>query len=269
MSTTIQQLAVGMKTVRLRVFRFNPTVEAKPRYDDFVVPNTKGLTVLDALIQAKERQDHSLAIRFSCRMASCGSCGMKINGLPRLACYTQVSELDTDTVTVAPLDNLPIIKDLVSDLSDFFKHHRLVNPFLIRHDQAEQDRPTREYVQTPLEIERYLQFSYCIKCALCYAACPTVATDRQFPGPQALTQAFRYNVDNRDEGLSLRINAIDHPHGVWRCHFAGSCSRVCPKGVDPALGIQLLRKMALPIFGGSRPGPGAPVYQSSPAGAQA
>ena len=99
-----------------------------------------------------------------------------------------------------------------------------------------------EFIQTLAEVDKFLQFSYCIKCGLCYSACPTVATDTKFPGPQALAQVYRYTVDDRDGSeRKKRLNVIDERHGIWRCHFAGSCSAVCPKGVDPALGIQLLR----------------------------
>lgn len=205
------------------------------------------MTVLDALIHAKEHLDHSLAIRFSCRMATCGSCGMKINGRPMLACYTQISELNTDKIKIEPLDNCPVIRDLVTDFEAFFSHHESISPYLIRKDAPEQENPSKEYLQKPKEVERYLQFSYCIKCGLCYSACPTVAADRAFPGPQALAQVYRYVADTRDEGLKERIDLIDTPHGIARCHFAGTCSSVCPKGIDPAQGIQLLRKYTLSL----------------------
>ena len=97
-----------------------------------------------------------------------------------------------------------------------------------------------ESIQTPEDLDKFMQFSYCIRCGLCYSACPTVATDTKFPGPQALSQAYRYFADNRDEASKQRMEDVDHRHGIWRCHFAGSCSSVCPKGVDPALGIHLL-----------------------------
>jgi len=201
-----------------------------------------GMTVLGALLRAKERVDHSLAIRFSCRMASCGSCGMKINGLPRLACYTQVNEFRSAPITVEPLDHYPLIRDLVTDFEAFFEKHRGIEPYLVRQNLDEQETSESEYVQGPNELDDYLQFSYCIKCGLCNAACPTVSTDPDFTGPQALGQAYRYVADSRDEGAHKRLQAIDHEHGIWRCHFAGACSFVCPKGVDPALAIQRLRR---------------------------
>lgn len=203
------------------------------------------MTVLSALLYAKEKIDHSIAIRYSCRMASCGSCGMKINGIPKLACYDQVAEYSAKTITVEPLDHYPLIRDLVTDFDGFFQVHSSISPFLIRRNIREQETSESEYEQNDRELDDFLQFSYCIKCGLCNAACPTLATDPLFTGPQALAQAYRYNADSRDEGQMHRFETIDTEHGVWRCHFAGACSFVCPKGVDPALGIQHLKRLTM------------------------
>lgn len=238
----------GQSLVKLRVFRINAVQNPNdvPHFDEFQVPVKRWTTVLDALLDAKSYQDSSIGIRYSCRMASCGSCGMKINGIPRLACYTKISDLDTNTITCEPLPNFPYIRDLVTDFSQFFDHHRSVMPF-IKNKKADIPNVNEltEYEQTPQDLDKFLQFSYCIKCGLCYSACPTVATDLKFPGPQALSQAYRYLADSRDSDKSKRLKVIDTSHGIWRCHFAGSCSHVCPKGVDPALGIQLLRSHLL------------------------
>jgi succinate dehydrogenase / fumarate reductase, iron-sulfur subunit len=234
----------------LKVFRANVAMhQERPSFDSFEIPLKRWTTVLDALIYAKSYIDSSIGIRYSCRMASCGSCGMKIDGIPRLACYTNISELEGDTVTCEPLPNFPHIRDLVTDFSQFFNHHKEMSPYIhnekadieAKANQEIQEHILSEFKQTPEDVEKYLQFSYCIRCGLCYSACPTVATDTKFPGPQALSQAYRYYADTRDNGDKQRMNSIDNRHGIWRCHFAGSCSQVCPKGVDPALGIQLLR----------------------------
>jgi succinate dehydrogenase / fumarate reductase iron-sulfur subunit len=230
------------KVVQLRVYRKNPKQGKSSHFDKFEVPVQRWTTVLDALLYAKGYLDKSIAIRYSCRMASCGSCGMKINGIPRLACYTKVSEIDENIITCEPLPNFPIIRDLVGDFSDFFEHHRAMEPFSHNQNADIVDKNNlAEFIQSPEDVENYLQFSYCIKCGLCYSACPSVASDTKFPGPQALAQAYRYVADNRDDATQSRLNIVDNKHGIWRCHFAGSCSVVCPKGVDPALGIQLLR----------------------------
>lgn len=235
-------------SVTLRVYRANRNASEHAHFDTFDVPVQRWTTVLDALLYAKSYKDSSIGIRYSCRMASCGSCGMKINGIPRLACYTKVSELSGGSITIEPLSNFPHIRDLVTDFTQFFKHHHDVKPYILGDDPvalADQGEPQgetfSENIQTPEDVDRYLQFSYCIKCGLCYSACPTVATDTKFPGPQALAQAYRYTADSREASGKTRLNVIDDRHGIWRCHFAGSCSSVCPKGVDPALGIQLLR----------------------------
>jgi succinate dehydrogenase / fumarate reductase, iron-sulfur subunit len=230
------------RVVNLRVYRRNPKQGESSNFDKFEVPIQRWTTVLDALLHAKSYLDNSIAIRYSCRMASCGSCGMKINGIPRLACYTKVSEIDEDIITCEPLPNFPIIRDLVTDFSDFFEHHRSMEPFIHNPNANIVDKNNlTEFIQSPEDVEKYLQFSYCIKCGLCYSACPSVGSDTKFPGPQALAQAYRYFADNRDDATQSRLDIVDNKHGIWRCHFAGSCSVVCPKGVDPALGIQLLR----------------------------
>lgn len=231
----------------LNIYRGGPNQKPENSYDSYRVPVSRWTTVLDALIYAKERLDSSVAIRYSCRMASCGSCGMKINGIPRLACYTKISELGTHTITCEPLPNFPLIRDLVTDFQEFFDHHKKMQPYIQNlHPDPSIDKLS-EFEQTPQEVDEFLQFSYCIKCGLCYSACPTVATDTKFPGPQALAQAYRYFADSRDDAVEKRLSIIDDKHGIWRCHFAGSCSKVCPKGVDPALGIQMLRSHLMSI----------------------
>src|SRR6187200_3493670 len=228
--------------ILLKVFRAGGRVRDFAHFDRFEVPVQRWTTVLDALLYAKSYQDSSIGIRYSCRMASCGSCGMKINGIPRLACYTKISELAGSTITCEPLINFPHIRDLVTDFSQFFKHHKEMQPYI--HNKNADIKDTRklsEFKQSPEDVDKYLQFSNCIKCGVCYSACPTVATDTKFPGPQALSQVYRYYADTRDDAIKERLDIVDERHGIWRCHFAGSCSVVCPKGIDPALGIQLLR----------------------------
>lgn len=237
-------------TITLRIARSNPQHEKKDGavtkgFDEFDVPYEKWTTVLDAILEVKKTLDHSVAVRYSCRQATCGSCGMMINGRPRLACFTKITELNTSVVTVEPLQNFPVIRDLAVGFDKLFDNHRRINPYLDR-DDTELDHITdprglKEYPQTPEELEKYIQFANCIKCGLCNAACPTMATDSTFLGPQALAQAYRYVGDSRDRGKDSRLKVIDDSHGIWRCHFAGSCSQVCPKGVDPAMGIQMLR----------------------------
>jgi len=259
----------AVRQIRFKIQRYNPEDGAAPHMDEFVVPAPHGMTILDGLSYIRDNLDSTLAVRSSCRMAICGSCAMLINSFPHLACHTQIEELKADTVEIKPLPNFPIIKDLVVDLTPLFEKHTAIKPYLIRSDVAEMESPTAEFLQTPGEMESYLQFSYCIKCGLCLAACPTVATDRLFPGPQALAQCYRYCGDSRDDGAKERFPTVDQARGMWRCHFAGACSEACPKGVDPALAIQLLKRLrvsrALGLGGKRRPTPlASPPATSQP-----
>jgi succinate dehydrogenase iron-sulfur subunit len=228
--------------ITFRIRRFDPAVDATPHWDDFGLPYSAGMTVLDGLKLIKESRSASLAWRSSCRMGVCGSCGMFINGRPRLACNTQIAELGTPLVTVAPLPNFNIVRDLVPDLSPMFDAHVALMPYIIREDVAEAQEPSGEFWQSIEEMEHYLQFSYCIKCGCCMAACPTYATDPTYSGPMPLTQAHRYNADSRDAGFQTRKQVLVGDSGPWKCHYAGECSRACPKGVDPAKAIQLMKR---------------------------
>jgi succinate dehydrogenase / fumarate reductase iron-sulfur subunit len=235
-----QTIVSSPKSIILRISRSNPQAGTTKSFMEFKVPYEKWTTVLDAILEVKKYFDHSVAVRYSCRQASCGSCGMVINGKPRLACFTKIAELNSSVVTVEPMNNFPVIRDLVVNFDRMFSTHKKLKPYIVR-DDSEITSKTKEFLQTPEDVEKYIQFSSCIKCGLCNSACPTMATDSSFIGPQALAQAYRYIADSRDKGKNERLKIIDEPHGIWRCHFAGSCSMVCPKGVDPAMGIQLLR----------------------------
>jgi len=230
-----------LSDVVFRIRRFDPAADGQPRWEDHRLPWSKGLTVLDGLRKIKETLSPTLSWRSSCRMGVCGSCGMLINGQARLACNTQVADLGA-LVTVAPLPNFAIIRDLVPDLTPMFDAHQALVPYIVREDAAEMAEPTGEFWQSSEELEHYLQFSYCIKCGCCMAACPTYATDPTYSGPMPLGQAHRYNTDTRDGGFKARKEVLAGGRGPWRCHYAGECSRVCPKGVDPAKAIQLMKR---------------------------
>jgi len=168
-------------------------------------------------------------------MAVCGSCGMMVNGEPKLTCKTALSDYD-DTVTVEPLANFPIVRDLVVELEGFMEKFQKVKPFILRAKElAVEDGPTR---QSPAELDDFRQFSMCINCMLCYAACPVVANEAEFLGPAAIALGHRYNLDSRDEGNSQRFDTLNAHDGVYACSFANECSQVCPKHVDPAMAIQ-------------------------------
>ena len=230
------------KQVVFKIQRYDPEQDGVLYFQEFQVPCSRGMTVLDGLLYIKENLDSSLAFRASCRMAICGSCGMLINNYPHLACHTQIEELNARVLTLKPLPNHPIIKDLVPDLNTFLDKHRSVKPYLIRRDTEEMEDLEAEFSQSPQALNSFLQFTYCIKCGICVSACPTSASDKLFLGPQALSQCYRYGADSRDEGEQQRCPIVSADHGVWNCHLAGACSEACPRGVDPALAIQLLKR---------------------------
>ena len=231
-----------MAEVTYRIRRFDPEKDTAPHWEDYRIEATPGMTVLDGLLRIKETKSPTLAWRSSCRMGICGSCGMLVNGRACLACNTQVADIGTEVVTVAPLPNFGTIRDLVPDLTPMFDRHTSLRPYLIRKDEQEQENPTGEYWQSKEELESYLQFSYCIKCGCCMAACPTLALQSAYAGPMPLAAAQRYNADSRDDGFGVRKEALKGEGGPWSCHYAGECSRVCPKGVDPAKAIQLMKR---------------------------
>jgi succinate dehydrogenase / fumarate reductase iron-sulfur subunit len=235
-------MADDTRTVTFHVRRFDPDKDPAPHFKSYQVPVHSGMVVLEGLWYIKENFDPSLAWRVSCRMGVCGSCGMLLNGSPTLACNTQILDIATTDLVVAPLPNFPLIRDLVPDLSATLEKHRAIMPYIVREDASALDVTEGEHFQTAEELEHYLQFTYCIKCGCCAAACPTFATDTEYLTPLVLAQAYRYNVDTRDGGRKSRAGIAGGTHGAFRCHYAGECSKVCPKGVDPAKAIQLLKR---------------------------
>jgi succinate dehydrogenase / fumarate reductase iron-sulfur subunit len=228
--------------INFHVTRFNPETDQTPYVKTYQVPVREGMTVLEGLHYIKENLDASLAWRYSCRMGICGSCGMLLNGRATLACNTQILHISTTDLTVGPLPNFDIIRDLVPDLTTMFEKHVALKPYIVRADEAGIDDPAGEFYQSPEQLDTFLQFTYCIKCGCCMAACPTLATDARYLGPMPLAAAQRYNADTRDDGRRSRNQLAGDSHGAFGCHYAGECSRVCPKGVDPARAIQYLKR---------------------------
>ena len=228
--------------IQFHITRYNPQTDSSPHVETYEVPVQPGMTVLDGLHYIKDHLDSTLAWRYSCRMGICGSCGMLLNGRPGLACNTQVLHIATANLRVAPLPNFEIIRDVVPDLWEMLDKHRSVKPYILRRNEAEINDPAGEFYQSPEQLENYLQFTYCIKCGCCMAACPTLAGDARYLGPMPLTAAQRYNADTRDQGRDQRNPTTGASIGVFRCHYAGECSRACPKGVDPARALQLLKR---------------------------
>ncbi|HXH13234.1 MAG TPA: succinate dehydrogenase/fumarate reductase iron-sulfur subunit [Alphaproteobacteria bacterium] len=223
-------------TITLTVMRYRPEEETEPTLQSYEVPFHKDWVVLDALNYIKDRLDGSLSYRWSCRMGVCGSCGMMVNGEPKLSCATFLSHYMPGPVRVEPLRYFPVVRDLVIAMTDFMAKLEQVRPWIIR--QEERPLSAGEYLQTPEELDVYKQFSMCINCLLCYAACPVYGLDPQFIGPAAIALAQRYNLDSRDQGAMQRLDVLSQHEGIWGCTFVGECSKVCPKEVDPAGAIQ-------------------------------
>jgi fumarate reductase iron-sulfur subunit len=223
-------------TITLEVMRYRPERETEPTFQGYEVPFHTDWVVLDALNYIKDKLDGSLSYRWSCRMGVCGSCGMMVNGEPKLTCATFLSEYRPGPVRVEPLRYFPIMRDLVVDMSDFMDKLQSVQPWIVR--DVEKPLAQGEYLQTPEELDIYKQFSMCINCMLCYAACPVYGLDPQFLGPAAIALAQRYNLDSRDQGAKQRLDLLSQHEGIWGCTFVGECSQVCPKEVDPAGAIQ-------------------------------
>jgi len=222
--------------IALEVTRFSPERDKVPSIQAFDVPLRKEWVVLDALNYVKDRVDGSLSFRWSCRMGVCGSCGMMVNGEPKLTCATFLTDYAPGPVRVEPLKNFPVMRDLIVEITDFLGKLSKVKPWIIR--AKEKPLSEGEYLQTPDELDAYRQFSMCINCLLCYAACPVYGLDPLFSGPAALALAQRYNMDSRDEGKSERLDILSQHDGIWGCTFVGECTEVCPKHVDPAGAIQ-------------------------------
>lgn len=224
------------RTITLEVFRYQPDKHKEPTFQSFTVPFREDWVVLDALNHLKDQTDGSLSFRWSCRMGVCGSCGMMVNGTPRLSCSAFLKEYYPGPVRIEPLANFPVERDLVVSLDDFMKKLKSVKPWIIRKE--EKPLSEGEYRQTPAELANFKQYSMCINCMLCYAACPVYGIQPDFVGPAALALAHRYNLDSRDEGQALRKEVVFSHEAVWECTFVGECSVVCPKDVDPAGAIQ-------------------------------
>jgi fumarate reductase iron-sulfur subunit len=224
------------ETIALEVTRYCPDRETEPTSQRFEVPFREDWVVLDALNYIKDKLDGSLSYRWSCRMGVCGSCGVMVNGEPKLTCATFLSHYTPGPVRVEPLRYFPVVRDLVIEMTDFMVKLQGVQPWIVREE--EKPLSAGEYLQTPEELDTYRQFSMCINCMLCYAACPVYGLDPQFIGPAAIALAQRYNMDSRDQGARQRLDILSQHEGIWGCTFVGECTQVCPKGVDPAGAIQ-------------------------------
>jgi succinate dehydrogenase / fumarate reductase iron-sulfur subunit len=238
------------RSVQLKVFRYDPEVPEKeePRFDSFPIPFTKGMTVLDALMWARDHYDSSLTFRHSCRQAVCGSDALFINGQQRLGCKTQVADLAEEgipeTVRVEPLPHAEVEKDLVVDMQHFYDQMEAVEPYFQGDDQPDglnEQRQSRE------NREKIKMSTRCIWCGACMSSCNIAAGNNEYLGPAAINKAYRFAMDERegDDLTEHRLNIIEQENGVWRCQTQFSCTEVCPKDIPLTEHIQALKREAV------------------------
>lgn len=235
-----------MKKLVFSVYRYNPDVDKAPRMQDYTLDNPEGrdMMVLDALIKLKE-QDASLSFRRSCREGVCGSDGLNINGKNGLACITPLSAagLKGGKIVVRPLPGLPVVRDLVVDMSQFYTQYEKVKPYLINDSKLP---PAGEFLQSPEERAKLDGLYECILCACCSSSCPSFWWNPdKFIGPAGLLHAYRFLADSRDTATEQRLNDLDDAFSVFRCHGIMNCVNVCPKGLNPTKAIGQIKSMLL------------------------
>jgi succinate dehydrogenase / fumarate reductase iron-sulfur subunit len=250
-----------MADYTIKVRRFQPESGQGPYWEEFNVDLEPSLSVLDSLLQVKDREDGSLSVRCSCRAAICGSCGMKVNGQSGLGCKTQIGEAQEladkragavggstsgNTIVIEPMGNMPVIKDLITDMeSTHWTKIRRVTPWLLPHGAP----PEREYIVEPESMIDITQSMACIQCGACVGACLSLEVDPEFIGPAALAKAYRFVGDPRDAATEERLRDLaEDPHGIFDCTHCFQCIEVCPKEVAPMSQIMRLRRRATQDF---------------------
>jgi len=230
---------MGKETIIFNICRFDPDVDKKPHFKKYEVPFLrKDLTVLEGLNYIQQRLDHSLAYRSSCRAAICGSCAMHINGKYRLACNTLVSKLETDVVTIRPLANLTVQKDLFVDMKPFWDKYEQVRPYLITGKPLPAAGEQPQSVDERARLDNLID---CILCSCCHVSCPITASHENYPGPMAFLNLDRFLSDSRDSAQAERLAIVNDEQGVWRCHTVFNCQEACPKDLNPSGAIARIK----------------------------
>ena len=226
--------------MKISIYRYNPETDSKPTMQDFdITPPPNARMLLDVLVYIKSDVDDSLALRRSCREGVCGSDGMNINGKNGLACTTPLTSL-REPIMVRPLPGLPVVRDLVVDMSQFYKQYRSIKPYLINDESP----PEKERLQSPAERAELDGLYECILCACCSTACPSFWWNPdKFVGPAGLLQAYRFIADSRDTAAGERLDNLEDPYRLFRCHTIMNCTDVCPKGLNPTAAIGKIKDM--------------------------
>src|SRR5436190_1108030 len=235
-------MMANMQKIEFEVYRFDPEVDVKPRMQSYTLDVAEGssMMVLAAIEKIKE-QDPTLAVRRSCGEGVCGSDGMNINGKNRLACITSLKMMG-NKITLRPLPGLPVIRDLVVDMTQFYKNYEKIKPYL----QGAEPAPAREYLQSPEDRAKLDGLYECILCACCSSSCPSFWWNPdKFIGPAGLLQAYRFIVDSRDTETEQRLADLTDPFSVFRCRGIMNCVDVCPKGLNPTKAINHIKELML------------------------
>lgn len=229
--------------VTLRIQRYNPEKDSEPYYQDFTLEvQDDRERILDLLNQVKWNFDGTLTFRRSCAHGVCGSDGIRINGRNRLACSVLLRDVNyKKPIVIEPLPAMPIIKDLVVDMSDFYKKYEAVKPYLINNSPP----PEHERLQKNEDAEKLFEAAKCILCACCTTSCPSTWSNNNYIGPAALLKAYRFAFDTRDEAANERLDIVDNPDGLWRCHTIFNCVEACPKEINITWHISQLKKAAV------------------------
>ena len=226
-----------------KVYRWSPDDDANPRVDTYDVDmGSCGPMVLDALIKIKNEIDPTLTFRRSCREGICGSCAMNIDGTNTLACTRAISDCKKSEVPIYPLPHMPVVKDLVPDLTQFYAQYASIKPWL----RTQSPVPTTERLQSPEDRKKLDGLYECILCACCSTSCPSYWWNGdRYLGPAILLQAYRWIIDSRDEDTGARLDDLEDPFKLYRCHTIMNCARTCPKGLNPALAIAEIKKLMM------------------------
>ena len=224
-----------------RVYRYNPAKASNPQLDTFEIDLDEcGPMVLDALVKINDQIDPSLAFRRSCREGVCGSCAMNIDGANGLACLTPIASLKQGTSRITPLPHMPVLKDLIPDLTGLYAQYALIEPWL----QTDEAAPDREHRQSPEERAKLDGKWECILCFCCSTSCPSYWWNPdKYLGPSILLQSYRWLADSRDQRTGERLDRLDDPFRLYRCHTIMNCTKSCPKGLNPAKAIADTKRM--------------------------
>ncbi len=236
----VHPMPVGTNVKSFKIYRWNPDDGKNPQVDTYHVNmDDCGPMVLDALVKIKNEQDPTLTFRRSCREGICGSCAMNIDGANTLACLKACGDVKGD-VRIYPLPHMPVIKDLVPDLSRFYAQHRSIEPWL----KTSTPTPQAEWKQSEAERALLDGLYECILCACCSTSCPSYWWNGdRYLGPAVLLQAYRWLIDSRDEATGERLDNLEDPFRLYRCHTIMNCAKACPKGLSPAKAISEIKKM--------------------------